>query len=61
MMWGNHTLIRGKGLDSYWLTYRSSAGSAMGGNIYFTHILYGLGRIRGNSIRKWWETFKTLI
>lgn len=59
-IWLVNTLGR-KGLDSYWLTYRSSAGSAMGGNIYFTHILYGLGGIRGNSIRKWWETFKTLI
>lgn len=43
------------------LTYRSSAGSTMGGNIYLTHILYDLGGIRGNSIRKWLETSKTLI
>lgn len=50
-----------KELDSYWLSYRSTAGSAMGENIYFTHILYDLGGIRGNSIRKWLETFKTLI
>lgn len=43
------------------LTYRSSAGSTMAGNIYFTHILYDLGGIRGNSIRKRLETSKTLI
>lgn len=50
-----------KELDSYWLSYRSSAVSAVGGDIYFTHILYDLEGIRGNSIRKWLETFKTLI
>lgn len=44
-----------------WLSYRSLAGSAMGGNIYFTYTLYDLGGIKGNSIRKWLETFKTLI
>lgn len=43
------------------LTYRSSAGNTMGGNIYFIRILYDLGGIRGNSIRKWLETSKTLI
>jgi hypothetical protein len=32
-----------------------------GENIYSTHILYELEGIKGNSIRKWLETLKTLI